>query len=282
MPFERTYVKGASDNGAAHWVNTANAYDGNDGTCATVDESYAGERLEITGQAGQRYGTHIRVMVANNGGDVSECMVEVYWNSEWHTLHEGSLTGMVWHEFSVGSSMPVDIEKIGISYGGAGYNFQFYEAQFHAIWVSPVGYEDGTNWSNIANMYDDDIENYGGIGFNDPYPVTLLAPAAFTSDSEAMRIYCEDNYAEGDGPDVKIEIYDGLSWTEIWDGVLSENVWVKITFTAQTVTKIRLTNQVMNQNLRIYEVDFCGQDPETFSKGLDKGVLRGVVRGVVR
>ena len=124
---------------ATGWSDEGKVYDeATGGTPASQLIDGGGEwssRLELTHAAIEDCGS-VRFWVGRENVDITDVKVELYYDSGWHTIYNGSiLTLGSWWQFSIGSTQTVT--QMGISFyndsEGSDYEAYVYEVDFGQI-----------------------------------------------------------------------------------------------------------------------------------------------------
>jgi len=122
-------------------------------------------------------------------------------------------------------------------------------------WVSPTGHYDEYNcWYNEGLAYDDDE---GTRAHTNNYNLGLqLTHAALQCDKIRImaRRYITPSYYD---PNVAVDVYYGGEWHEIYDGLITKDIWVEMPIgSTESVdaAKVRWMNN--NDSFHLWEFDF--------------------------
>jgi hypothetical protein len=130
-------------------------------------------------------------------------------------------------------------------------------------WMSPTSTTDPDgNWENEINVYDDELTTYAQHyhDINDPDGtwssfIYLIPPTSITSDK--IRYYARKG---SNMLNIDIDVYDGATWTGVYQGTYADNTWETKAFTQRTVIQARVRFQLNANNVGLYwefyEFDF--------------------------
>ena len=117
-------------------------------------------------------------------------------------------------------------------------------------WVSPTGFVDNSDWRNEARAYD------GNTGTRaEEYVRGFLDLTRAAIDCSKIRIYCQ-TYLSLDAV-VDIDVYYEGGWHDVFEGVISRNVWVEKSIPAGTksVSKARVRS-ASGTEMDLWEFEF--------------------------
>ena len=109
--------------GTDQWTNSENIYDGNletSGTCSTHDQYVILTIAAISC-------TKVRINAGKVAGGEADLKVEVYYDEDYNTIHDGVLTEDTWVEIALGSEKTVTSAKISL---GDFINSEVWEFEF--------------------------------------------------------------------------------------------------------------------------------------------------------
>jgi len=136
-------------------------------------------------------------------------------------------------------------------------------------WVSPSGYADPSiQWTNEARAYDENTGTYashaGAVGWQGFLELTLSSPIY----CDRVRVFSDfDTYYTDK---VSIDIYNGTSWIEKYNGTIGNCAWTELEFSNETnVSKARFRYHYIRGSVLIwlYEFDFWQGQPLTSPNG---------------
>jgi len=125
-------------------------------------------------------------------------------------------------------------------------------------WISPTGHS-GSGWEDEVNAYDDETSSlarcYHDIGDAQWGPFLYLTHSSMLADR--IRFYAKQG---GYIDQVDVDVYDGSSWTDVYQGTYNNKQWQSYSFTEQTVTQARIRFRVNTTGVslywELYEFDF--------------------------
>jgi hypothetical protein len=128
-------------------------------------------------------------------------------------------------------------------------------------WISPSSHGDpGGSWNNSVYAYDDEDASiaWSYHAMNTAQwsnPLILIPPSSIACNSIRF-LSAGGGYVDG----IKVEVYDGGNWTEVYNGVIDNLVRTTVNFTQQTVTQAQVSLHVSQTgcglNWNFYEFDF--------------------------
>lgn len=128
-------------------------------------------------------------------------------------------------------------------------------------WTSPTGFDDPDSaWLSETNIYDADVETFGGCYYVNVGKYLELTLSAAISCNK-VRIYaatCTLGVGFYD-PDIDIDVFYGGVWNNIFSGSITKQTWVEKSIgSTETVSKARIKWNTLttNQYGYIYEFDF--------------------------
>ncbi|MBD3264893.1 MAG: hypothetical protein GF375_07300, partial [Candidatus Omnitrophica bacterium] len=143
----------------------------------------------------------------------------------------------------------------------SGSDVEFFTGAPSSGWVTPTGNSDPNGeWDDETFAHDDELDSYSDSyhNINDPdgqwsFYLHLTHPS-ITSDK--VRFYAKAT----DIDRVDIDVYDGSSWTGVYEGSFSDMSWVQQSFSQQSVEEARIRFRVDANNKglywELYEFDF--------------------------
>ena len=128
-------------------------------------------------------------------------------------------------------------------------------------WISPTGYTDPDSaWTDEAKAYDGNTATYAydATIANNTY-TSFLQLSLATGVRSRVRFWAD--FVGGGTQTAYIDVYDGTTWTHIFEGTYTAGAWVEKTFSAQTVTQARIklkSTSSGGNNAHLYEFAFGG------------------------
>jgi len=124
-------------------------------------------------------------------------------------------------------------------------------------WLSPSSHSDpNDDWNNEGNAYDENTgtDSYWSApgGIRTSGDLELYLPSSVTSTK--MRYYVNNGGADN----MEIDIYDGVAtWSNIFSGSATEDAWINVTYTSQTVSAVRFRFSKSGgaKTIKVFEAD---------------------------
>ncbi|MFQ6043256.1 MAG: hypothetical protein ACE5PV_20585 [Candidatus Poribacteria bacterium] len=132
-------------------------------------------------------------------------------------------------------------------------------------WISPDGYEDpDADWTNEPKAYDDDESTYAMSG-----PIELGTWSGFlvltlTNPLVSNKVRLLLSYLYEGITSIDVDVYRDGIWVHVYEGSWTFDEWVEKTFTAGSVSKLRVrgynSNPMASPNLFVKEADFWKEE----------------------